>query len=358
MRCAVDPKRTQTFLLIGLMGLVSLGFLYLLKPFFIPLFWAAVIAGILNPLYSRMLKKINRPNLAASLMLVLVVVIILLPAGMVASIVVSESIHVYQSISSESGLIQQKIRSTVDALTAHPYLKQFDVNDQFLVEKSRQAVKNIANYLLVSLTGITQNTIVFLIQFGVMIYALYFFFRDGDAILGRALRLCFLESGRGRILYEHFVATARATLKATLLLGGLQGLSGGIIFYITGIEGAMIWGLLMMVLAILPGIGCSVIWAPAGVIMLLGGHLWEGITILVFGVVVISLGDNLLRPMLIGSDVALHPLLIFLSTLGGLVVFGLSGFVMGPIIASLFLALWDMYDKSTGTFLEIDTASR
>jgi predicted PurR-regulated permease PerM len=132
-----------------------------------------------------------------------------------------------------------------------------------------------------------------------------------------------------------------------MLLGGLQGISGGIIFYITGIEGAMIWGLLMVVMAILPGVGCAIIWAPAGIITLLSGHLWEGTTILTFGVLVISLGDNLLRPMLIGSDVELHPLLIFLSTLGGLVVFGLSGFVIGPIVASLFLAIWDMYDKSS-----------
>jgi predicted PurR-regulated permease PerM len=226
-------------------------------------------------------------------------------------------------------------------------MRQFDVDEQFFIGKFRDAIKNIANYIFVHLTDFTQNTLVFLIQFGVMIYALYFFFRDGDRILRRAIRMCFLESGNGKILYEKFIATARATLRVTMLLGGLQGISGGIIFYITGIEGAMIWGLLMVVMAILPGVGCAIIWAPAGIITLLSGHLWEGTTILTFGVLVISLGDNLLRPMLIGSDVELHPLLIFLSTLGGLVVFGLSGFVMGPIIASLFLAIWDMYDKSS-----------
>lgn len=344
----MDPKKVQSILFICLLGLVTLAFLYLLKPFFIPLFWAAVIAGIFKPLYDRLLVKLKRPNLSASLMLCLIALIILLPAGFTVRLLVTESMQIYNnSISADTGAIEQKVRDTVSAVTNHPYMRQFDVDDQFIIEKFRQAASDIANYIFVHLTSFTQDTVVFLIQFGVMIYALYFFFRDGDRILMRAIRICFLESGKGKILYEKFVATARATLRVTMLLGGLQGISGGIIFYITGIDGAMIWGLLMVVLAILPGVGCAIIWAPAGVIMLLSGHLWEGVSILTFGILVISLGDNLLRPMLIGSDVELHPLLIFLSMLGGLVVFGLSGFVMGPIIASLFLAIWDMYDKSS-----------
>ena len=344
----MDPKKVQSILFICLLGLVTLAFLYLLKPFFIPLFWAAVIAGIFKPLYDRLLVKLKRPNLSASLMLCLIALIILLPAGFTVRLLVTESMQIYNnSISADTGAIEQKVRGTVSAVTNHPYMRQFDVDDQFIIEKFRQAASDIANYIFVHLTSFTQDTVVFLIQFGVMIYALYFFFRDGDRILRRAIRMCFLESGKGKILYEKFVATARATLRVTMLLGGLQGISGGIIFYITGIDGAMIWGLLMVVLAILPGVGCAIIWAPAGVIMLLSGHLWEGVSILTFGILVISLGDNLLRPMLIGSDVELHPLLIFLSMLGGLVVFGLSGFVMGPIIASLFLAIWDMYDKSS-----------
>jgi predicted PurR-regulated permease PerM len=344
---AVDHKKVQSILFISLLGLVTLAFLYMLKPFFTPLFWAAVIAGIFKPIYDRLLVKLN-PNLSASLMLCLIALIILLPAAVIASLLVAESLQIYDAISADTDAIEQKVRGAISVLTNHPYIRQLNVDDQFFMEKFRDAIKNIANYIFVHLSDFTQNTVVFLIQFGVMIYALYFFFRDGDRILRRAIRMCFLESGRGKILYKKFVATARATLRVTMLLGGLQGISGGIIFYITGIEGAMIWGLLMVVMAILPGIGCAIIWAPAGVIMLLGGHVWEGVTILTFGVVVISLGDNLLRPMLIGSDVELHPLLIFLSTLGGLVVFGLSGFVIGPIIASLFLAIWDMYDESSG----------
>jgi predicted PurR-regulated permease PerM len=343
---AMISKKMQDIIFVILLGLATLGFLYMLKPFVKPLFWAAVIAGISKPLYDRLLLKVQRPNLSASLMLSLIALLILLPAAVIASLLVAESIQIYTAVSADKVIMEQKVRDFLTALTNHPYLSQFNLDEQFFIAKFREVFRNIANYIIVRLSGVTQNTVVFLIQFGVMIYALFFFFRDGDRILKRTLRMCFLESGRGRVLYERFVAAARATLKATLLLGGLQGIAGGFMFYITGIEGAMIWALVMTVLAILPGIGCAIIWAPAGVIMLIGGHIWEGVFILAFGGVVISMADNLLRPMLIGGDVAMHPLLIFLSTLGGLVVFGLSGFVMGPIIASLFLAIWDMYDKT------------
>jgi len=109
----------------------------------------------------------------------------------------------------------------------------------------------------------------------------------------------------------------------------------------------------MVIMAVVPAVGCAIIWGPAGIIMLLTGHLWEGIVILATGVLVISTIDNLLRPILIGQDVEMHPLLIFLSTLGGIVVFGFSGFVIGPIIASLLLAIWEMYDQ----FFQQDSAA-
>ena len=102
---------------------------------------------------------------------------------------------------------------------------------------------------------------------------------------------------------------------------------------------------MMVLTAIVPVVGCSIVWAPAGVIMLLMGHIWQGVLILAFGVFVITMVDNILRPILLGRDVQMHPLLIFLSTLGGISLFGFSGFVIGPIISSLLLAIWEMYDQ-------------
>jgi predicted PurR-regulated permease PerM len=159
------------------------------------------------------------------------------------------------------------------------------------------------------------------------------------------VRILPLGMERDKLLFERFVVTARSTLKVTLIIGGIQGMLGGVVFLITGVEGAMIWGLLMIVMAIIPVVGCTIIWGPVGIAMLLIGHIWEGILILAFGTLVISTVDNLLRPILIGKDVEMHPLLIFLSTLGGIALFGFTGFVIGPIITSLLLSIWQMYEE-------------
>jgi predicted PurR-regulated permease PerM len=350
----MDTKKVQNIIFFIILGLVTLLFLYILKPFFTPIFWAAVIASIFTSLYQRLNKKLNRPNLSASLMLLLIVLIIILPAAIIGSLLISESIQIYNSISTDTSAIENKVQDVLNLLTSNTTMKKFQMDQQLIAEKFSEGIKSIANYIFVHLTDLTQNMIVFLVQFGVMIYTLFFFFRDGDRILRKVMTLCPLGEDKSTILYEQFAAMARATLKATIVLGGLQGISGGFIFFLTGIEGYMVWGLLMVLLAILPGIGCAIIWAPAGVIMLLNNHLWEGIAILTFGTLVIGLADNLLRPVLIGTDVEMHPLLIFLSTLGGLIVFGLSGFVIGPIIAALFLTIGEMYDKLYDDQLSVD----
>jgi len=341
----MDPRKVQNIVFFLILGLVTLLFLYLLKPFFMPLFWATIFAGLFRPLYRRINGKLNRPNLSATLTLVAIVLIIIVPAAVIGSLLVSESIQIYNSISRDASAIEAKVRHVIGLFADNPYLKGIPLDQSFLIEKFSDGAKSVANYLFVHLTSLTQNTVIFLVQFGVMFYTLFFFFRDADRILASILRMSPLDEARTRILYQQFTATARATLKATVVLGGLQGISGAFIFFLTGIEGSMVWGLLMTVLAILPGIGCSIIWAPAGLIMLLSNHIWEGVAILTFGVLVIGLADNLLRPVIIGTDVEMHPLLIFLSTLGGLIVFGLSGFVIGPIIVALFLSIGEMYDR-------------
>lgn len=154
-----------------------------------------------------------------------------------------------------------------------------------------------------------------------------------------------LGKGREKILYQRFAAAAKTTLKTTLIIGGIQGSLGGLIFFLTGVEGALIWGVVMIFAAIIPLVGCAIIWAPTGIFMLVSGHTWEGLVILAFGLLIITTIDNILRPLLIGRDVQIHPLLIFLSTLGGILAFGFSGFVIGPIIVSLLMTIWDMYDQ-------------
>ncbi|MHB8770246.1 MAG: AI-2E family transporter [Syntrophales bacterium] len=324
---------------------VTLLFLYLLKPFFFPLFWAAVIAGIFQSLYRRINRRLNRPSLSTAVVFVVIALLILLPAAVVGTLVFNESVRLYSALKPGTDQFSTKFDNVIGLITNHPYAELFHVDKQLLVTKMAEIARSITNYIFVNLTALTQNTLGFLVQFAIMLYTLFFFIRDGERFLKMAMRVFPLGEGREKFLFERFFVTARSTLKVTLIIGGIQGAVGGLVFFIANVEGALIWGLLMVIMAVVPVVGCSIIWAPAGIITLLTGHLWEGGLILGTGIFVISTIDNLLRPVLIGKDVEMHPLLIFLSTLGGIVVFGFSGFVIGPIIASLLLAIWAMYDE-------------
>ena len=328
-----------------LLGLVTLLFLYLLKPFFFPLFWAAVIAGIFQPLYRRINRRLNRPSLSTILIFLVIAVIILLPAGVVGTLVFNESVQLYEKLSPDPKNIDRGFQNIIGLIADNPLADLFNIDKSVLIEKAAEVLRSVTNYIFVNLTTLTQNTLGLLVQFAIMFYALFFFVRDGEKFLRTAMRILPLGMGRERLLYDRFVATARSTLKVTLIIGGIQGVLGGIVFLITDIEGALIWGLLMIIMAVVPVVGCSIIWGPAGILMLLSGQIWEGMLILASGVLVISMVDNLLRPILIGKDVEMHPLLIFLSSLGGIVLFGFSGFVIGPIITSMLLAIWTMYEE-------------
>jgi predicted PurR-regulated permease PerM len=177
----------------------------------------------------------------------------------------------------------------------------------------------------------------------VMFFTLFYFLIDGRQLMKYLMLLSPLRDEHDKLLVQKFISISRATLKGTLVVGVLQGVLGGIAFWIAGIPSPAIWGLAMMFFSIIPMVGAAIVWIPAGIIMLLLGHIWQGIFILVVGIVVISVLDNILRPKLVGRDTQMHPLMVFFATLGGITFFGLPGFVIGPIIVSLFLALGEIY---------------
>jgi predicted PurR-regulated permease PerM len=229
-----------------------------------------------------------------------------------------------------------------NSLSQYPLLARFDLDQQFITGKAIELLKAVANFLVNNLSAFTENTILFIVQFAVMLYCLFYFLLDGDRFINSIAQYMPVNERRLNSFISDFFVTSKATLKSAFVIGGIQGLLGVLIFYITGIENPLVWGVLMIGFSIIPGIGSSIIWAPAGIIMLFSGYIWQGITILVFGAVVISSVDNLLRPVMLGKDIQMHPLLIFLSILGGIAAFGFSGFVLGPVIASFFLSSWKL----------------
>lgn len=328
-----------------LLGIVTLLFGYVLKPFFFAIFWAVLLSAVFAPLNGWLRRKIANRNLSAGLTLMAVLIMLILPVGFVLTLLVGETIDLYQSINSNGKAWMDTLTGIFNSVISHPLLARFNLDQQWMTDKSVEFLKTATEFLFKNLSALTQNTLLFLVQFAVMIYCLFYFMRDGERLMDTVARYVPVDEQHIRTLISEFVLTSKATLKVTFVIGGIQGFLGGVIFYVTGIERALVWGVLMIGCSIIPALGSAIIWAPAGIIMLLLGHIWQGVTILVFGAFVISMVDNLLRPILLGNDIQMHPLLIFLSTLGGIAVFGFSGFVLGPVIAAFFLAIWKLWPE-------------
>ncbi len=342
----MNDKPAYNFQNIGfivLLVFITFFFFYIIKPFFFAVFWAALIAGIFMPLHRVLNKKIKNPNLCAGATLVIILLCLIIPSAFLINLLVLEAFDIYKSFDSQGGAWMNTLTATLNALSQNTLFTRFNLDQALILGKFQDVIKAVSGYIINHISDFTQNTILVIVKIAVMIYTLFYFLRDGERILAEVSSHIPVNKRYLDTFSHQFLSTAKASLKFTFIIGGIQGFLGGLVFYLTGVERALIWGVIMMGLSILPGVGCAFVWVPAGIIMLVLGHTWQGIVILVFGSVIISSVDNLLRPVLLGRDTNMHALLIFLSTLGGLAVLGLSGFVMGPIIAALFLASWKLF---------------
>lgn len=328
-----------------LLGAVTVAFFSIMQPFFYPLFWAAILASIFYPFYKWLNKKINSENLSSTLTLVLIFFIIVLPLIGIGTLVAKEALDIYSRAASNSNQINNMVQKAAQWVEQNPYTKQWHVDQSFLTQKIVEFYQSITGFLLESAKTITQNSVIFAVMFFIMFYALFFFVRDGENFLKKLMHLCPLGDRYERILYSKFTSTVRATIEGSLTVGLIQGVLGWAMFAVAQVEGALIWGMLMVLLASIPGVGSYFIWLPVAILMLLTGKIYTGIGMILFGTLVIGTIDNFLRPILVGKNSQMHPLLVLFSTLGGIVVFGISGFIIGPVITSLLLAFWEMYDE-------------
>lgn len=337
--------KTENIIFFILLAFITGLLFFILQPFFFAVFWAVLLASVFAPLYRFINKKIKNPNLCASITMMGIILCFILPIGLLIDLLVMELIDIYQSFNAHSSNWIGTLTEALKSLSKHPLFAKLGMKQSFLINKSQEAFKLLIDYFFNHISEFTQNTILIIIQFAVMLYCLFYFLRDGKQLTAIIKDNIPVDNKHLEHFIDKFLTTAKASLKFTFIIGGIQGLLGGLIFYFTGIDRALIWGVLMFAFSIVPAIGCAIIWVPAGVIMLLLGNIWQGITILIFCSVVISSVDNLLRPVLMGRDTQMHALLIFLSTLGGIAAIGFSGFVLGPVIAALFLAAWELFPE-------------
>lgn len=335
----------QQFFFFGLLLATTGAFLWMLGSFLLPVFWAVVVAIVFYPLYQWLDKKLYHYHALASLATLLVVVfVVVAPIILVGGMVLQESLSLYQQLNN-SGVGAEGFSILERASSLVSYFEPYGISQEMVSERLREWTATLSQQLASSAVTFSQVTFTFVVQTSLMLYILFFLLRDGDSLQKKLIHILPLGDTYERRLLERFSKTTRAVVKGTLVIAIIQGTLGGITFALTGVAAPVLWGVAMTILAIIPVLGTVLIWLPAGVILLLSGSFWAGFTILIVGSLLISLVDNILRPILVGRDTQMPDVLVLLATLGGLASFGVSGFVVGPIIAAFFLSLWKMFEE-------------
>lgn len=336
---------TEKTFFLGLVLVVTGVFAMLLAGFFQPIFWATIVGIMFLPVQRLLERRLKgRTSVAALLTVILIFFTVLVPSLLIASAVVNEAAGLYGRI--QSGEIDPgaALRWLQDLTPwATDWAERLGIDLRELPDKVSAFAVQASQFIGALALKAGQNVANFMLMFFLMLYLLFFVLRDGDAMLEQVIRALPFGDDRERALFAKFAEVSRATIKGTVIIGIVQGTMGGILFAALGVSGAVFWGVVMVFMSILPLIGASLVWIPAAIFLVVGGAYVKAAIMVVIGSVVIGLTDNLLRPMLIGRDTKMPDYLILLSTLGGLSLFGISGFVIGPIIAALFLSVWAMF---------------
>jgi predicted PurR-regulated permease PerM len=336
--------------LVALLIAVSLAFAWILLPFYGTILWGTIVALLFTPLYRWWLPRLRRRRtLAALLTLLIVVVMVILPIALVAAALAQEATAVYQRIQTgewNPAAYVQGIFNALPSWVTGP-MNSFGLTDLAALQRKLASVLTQGSQLIATQAlSIGFDTFDFVARLFIMLYLAFFLIRDGDSVLRAVRRAIPLAPEHQRELAEKFVTVTRATVKGNLLVALIQGLLGGLAFWFLGVQSALLWAVLMAVLSMLPAVGAALVWAPVALYFFANGALWQGVALVLWGVLVIGLVDNVLRPVLVGKETRMPDYLVMISTLGGLAVFGINGFVLGPVLAALFIAVWHIYAES------------
>jgi predicted PurR-regulated permease PerM len=339
--------------LMLLLVLVTIAFIWIMLPFYGAVFWAVILGIIFAPLQRRLLAKFGwKRNITSLCTLMICLIIAILPVIIISALMVQEGATLYKSV--ESGQLDvAKYLAEFKVLLPAPIqhlLDRMGMGDfEGLRDKIAKGAMQGSQYLATQAFSFGQGTFDFVVSFFIMLYLLFFFLRDGQDLV-RRIRIAFpLAEPQKRRLQLKFTRVVRATVKGNVVVAITQGALGGLIFWILDIPSALLWAVLMAFLSLLPAVGAGIVWAPVAAYFLLSGMIWQGVVLSLFGVFVIGLVDNVLRPILVGKDTRMPDYLILISTLGGMAVFGLNGFVIGPMIAALFMSTWGLFTGAKQT---------
>ncbi len=355
---ASEPSggRTAKIFLAWLTVGITLLFLVMIRSFLLAVLLAAIFAGMAHPMYAALARRMKgRRALASMTTIAIITLVIGLPLLTVLGLVASQAVEVSQSAGpwiekqiTAVGDLDRRIQAS-PVLRGLPGIRSLVPTGEEIVAKVGEAASAVGTFLVGSLGAVTRGTLGFFLQFFIMLYAMFYFLFDGRAILDRILFYVPLAPADEERLLERFVSVTRATLKGSLLIGIIQGVLAGLAFWVVGIRGPAFWGTVTAVASIVPVVGGALVWAPVVVYLLVTGHALASLGLLIWSGLVVTAIDNFLRPRFVGRDTRMSDLLVLLSTLGGLTLFGPVGFMVGPVVAALFVTVWAIYGE---TFVE------
>lgn len=322
---------------------VSAGFFYLVRGFVMPVLLAAVFSALTYPVYEGFLARVKKPAIAALLTLASLLIVLVLPFIAVGTLAYQEAVGFFAHLKLDDW--RQRIESVAQGLhDRFPTLFQ-RMNPGNLTHMAIGQLQNAFEFGIKHGADISLSVANNLLSFFLMLFIMFYFYIDGKRIVERLIKWSPLKDEYERILIEKFVSVSKGTLKGILVIGIIQGILGGLLFWAVGMTSPVFLGVLMVFASIIPALGTAAIWAPVAIVLLAEGRWGAAIATGVAGALVIGSVDNLVRPMLVGKDIKMHDLLVLLSTLGGLAIFGLPGFILGPVIAALFIAIWNIYEE-------------
>lgn len=343
---AISRRRIENGGFVLFLALITIGLTLIVANFISACLWAALAALLFQPLFQRFLAHWpGRRNLAAAMTLLVITVAVVIPAIVIASLVVDQASGVYSQMRDGRINFAVYFQQVHDALPMRvQHLLDGTGFDSFEGAQGRisQALSNSASLLAQRALSIGANAAAFLLAFGVALYVTYFLLRDGERIGPAIVRALPFEPAVAQRLADRFVIVVRATIKGSGLVALAQGALGAATFWIVGLPAAMLWGLLMAIAALLPAIGPAIIWVPVAIYLFATAAIWQGVVVVLSGILLIGLIDNILRPILVGRDTGLPDWLVLVTTLGGIDVLGLSGIVIGPMAGALFLTGWSI----------------
>lgn len=349
---AMQTEDLQRKAFLALLVAVSVAFLWVIFPMSGAVLWGVTFAILFTPLHRRLQERLHlKPSWAAIVSTLLVLLLVVLPAVVVSGMVVQEASTLVEKLRTGEIDLAAYYRRLMSALPAWAarLLEGAGLGDLSSVQdRLKQSAADGSQPIARRLWLVGQGTLDFAVNFFVMVYLLFFLLRDGPRLMQRIRRVTPLDPAVQARLARNFSAVVRSTVKGNILVALLQGALGGVALLVLGIPGAVLWAVVMAFLSLLPAVGAAMVWGPIAIYLLSMGQVAQGLGLVAFGTLVIGLVDNLLRPILVGKETRMPDWVVLISTIGGMSLFGVNGFVIGPVVAALFIAVWDLTtDDST-----------